>query len=91
MGFPRQKKSPEMQGRSDIHSNLLTLVHFTGKDWTRVTFYPDLSQFKLKTLSNDFLLLLERRAYDIAGTTDEKVSVYLNDELLPVKNFKVFL
>jgi len=60
------------------------------KGYTKITFSPDLSKFKMRSLDKDTVKLLERRVYDIAGSTDAKVKVYLNEELLPVTCFKGF-
>jgi DNA topoisomerase II len=68
---------------------------FSGNDWTRVTFWPDFQKFGMKGFDNDTLHLLQRRVYDIAGTTDEKVKVFLNGSLIrntrtnkPITNFE---
>ncbi|UYV70510.1 TOP2B [Cordylochernes scorpioides] len=61
-----------------------------GEDFTRITFYPDLSKFKMETLDKDIVALMSRRAYDVAGTS-RGVKVYLNDKRLPVKNFKDYV
>ena len=53
------------------------------KDFTHVTFKPDLGKFKMSHLNKDIVSLMTRRAYDIAGCT-KGVSVYLNGNKLPV-------
>ncbi|XP_054716162.1 DNA topoisomerase 2-alpha-like [Uloborus diversus] len=63
---------------------------FKGTDYTCVTFYPDLSKFKMTELEKDIVSLMTRRAYDIAGCT-KGVKVYLNDKRLPVKGFKDYI
>lgn len=55
----------------------------SGEDFTRVTFKPDLSKFKMTELDDDIVALMSRRAYDVAGST-KGVKVYLNNKLLPV-------
>ena len=35
--------------------------------------------------------LLERRVYDIAGSTDERVKVYLGGKKIPIKNFEDYV
>lgn len=50
------------------------------KDFTCVTFYPDLQKFKMDVLDDDIVSLLIKRAYDIAGVTSSKVKVFLNDK-----------
>mmetsp|Transcript_76281 Transcript_76281/g.220326 ORF Transcript_76281/g.220326 Transcript_76281/m.220326 type:complete len:1247 (+) Transcript_76281:84-3824(+) len=56
--------------------------------YTRVTFKPDLARFGMQALDDDIVALMYKRVYDIAGSTSEKCSVYLNGEKLDIKNFK---
>ena len=53
------------------------------QDYTKVTFKPDLSKFKMTHLDKDIVSLMTRRAYDIAGGT-KGVAVYLNGEKIEV-------
>ena len=53
------------------------------KDFTKVSFKPDLSKFKMTHLNKDIISLMTRRVYDIAGCT-RGVAVYLNGNKLPV-------
>ncbi|KAJ3381472.1 DNA topoisomerase 2 [Lobulomyces angularis] len=57
-----------------------------GKDFTKITFYPDLKRFNLKLMDEDFCSVLSKRVYDIAGTT-RGVKVYLNGKLIKIKSF----
>ncbi|XP_055342931.1 DNA topoisomerase 2-alpha-like isoform X3 [Paramacrobiotus metropolitanus] len=63
---------------------------FSGEDYTKVTFEPDLSKFKMAVLEKDTVDLLSRRAYDVAGTSGG-VKVYLKGEKLPISNFKQYV
>ena len=56
---------------------------FSGKDFTCITFKPDLAKFKMETLDSDTISLLARRAYDVAGAV-RGIAVYLNGKKLPV-------
>ena len=58
-------------------------VTSSKQNYTKVSFKPDLSKFNMTHLDKDIVSLMTRRAYDIAGGT-KGVSVYLNDEKLPV-------
>lgn len=62
----------------------------TKEDFTRVTFYPDLSKFNMKELDRDIVALMTRRVYDIAGST-KGVKVFLNGKRLPIKGFKEYV
>lgn len=61
-----------------------------GEDFTKVTFSPDLSKFKMQSLDEDIVALMSRRAYDVAAST-KGVKVYLNGTRVPVKNFKDYV
>ena len=58
-------------------------VTASKKDFTKVTFKPDLAKFKMSHLNKDIVSLMKRRAYDIAGCT-KGVAVFLNGDKLPV-------
>ncbi len=58
-------------------------VTSSKSDYTKVSFKPDLSKFKMTHLDKDIVSLLTRRAFDIAGGT-KGVAVYLNGEKLNV-------
>lgn len=61
-----------------------TITDSKEKDFTCVTFYPDLAKFKMTSLDPDTVALLTRRAYDIAATSPG-VKVFLNGQRLPVR------
>lgn len=63
---------------------------FTGEDFTKVTFSPDLKKFKMDNLDDDIVALMSRRAYDIAASA-RGVKVYLNGTRVPIKNFKDYV
>jgi len=66
------------------------LKDFSGEEFTKVTFQPDLKKFNMDKLDDDTVSLLHRRAYDIAAST-KGVKVFLNGKRLPVKNFKDYV
>lgn len=59
------------------------IVDYTGTDFTCITFSPDLKKFGMEKLDDDFVALLKRRAYDMAGVA-KGVSVQLNGDKLKV-------
>jgi len=61
-----------------------------GEDYTCVTFYPDLSKFKMEKLDKDIVDLFTRRAYDVVAST-RGVKVFLNGVKLPVSIFHNFM
>ena len=66
------------------------LKHYTGEDFTRVTFSPDLAKFKMDAMDSDIVDLFSRRAYDIAASC-AGVDVLLNGKKVPVKSFKDYV
>ncbi|XP_022655107.1 DNA topoisomerase 2-alpha-like isoform X2 [Varroa destructor] len=62
----------------------------SDRDYTKVTFHPDLSKFSMNKFDKDFVALVSRRAYDVAGCT-AGVKVYLNGEMLPIRTFKDYV
>ncbi|XP_044583861.1 DNA topoisomerase 2 isoform X2 [Cotesia glomerata] len=66
------------------------IKEFFGEDFTKVTFSPDLTKFKMEALDNDIVALMSRRAYDVAASA-RRVKVYLNGTRIPVKNFKDYI
>lgn len=66
------------------------IVEFHGEDYTKISFSPDLSKFKMEKLDDDIVALMSRRAFDIAAST-RGVSVFLNGQKLPVKQFKDYI
>lgn len=65
------------------------LAH-SGEDYTKITFCPDLTKFKMEKLDNDIVALMSRRAFDCAASS-RGVSVHLNGEKLAIKNFKDYI
>eukprot|EP00090_Calanus_glacialis_P008645 TRINITY_DN1699_c0_g1_i2.p1 TRINITY_DN1699_c0_g1~~TRINITY_DN1699_c0_g1_i2.p1 ORF type:complete len:1611 (-),score=547.76 TRINITY_DN1699_c0_g1_i2:290-4978(-) len=63
---------------------------FSGEEYTKITFNPDLEKFGMSKIDDDTLALLSRRAYDIAAST-KGVKVFLNGKRLPVKGFKDYV
>ena len=59
------------------------------KDFTLVTFSPDLKLFKMRGLDDDIISLMSKRAYDVAGTT-KGVTVFLNEKKIPVLSLFLF-
>ncbi len=57
------------------------------EDFTKITFQPDLSKFKMEKLDDDTVALMTRRVYDIAACSPG-VEVFLNDKKLPINKFE---
>lgn len=59
-----------------------------GKDYTKITFWPDWKRFKLQGWDKDHEALLARRALDIAGTIAKGRKVVWNGRAVTLKTFK---
>merc|ERR1719460_3564140 len=59
----------------------------SGKPYTSVEFWPDFKKFGMSNLDADTLSLMQRRVYDVAGTSGERCKVYLNGKQLSIKTF----
>ncbi|ODV78226.1 DNA topoisomerase II [Suhomyces tanzawaensis NRRL Y-17324] len=60
------------------------------KEYTKVTFNPDLSKFGMESLDEEILSVLRRRVYDMCGTVKD-CNIYLNDKKLAIRNFKGYV
>ena len=83
----------------EFHDNLDTIDKPTitkvdkQKPYTKIEFKPDYERLGLgKTgLTKDMIDLFRRRVYDIAAVTNKKITVKLNSEIIPVKNFQQYI
>lgn len=69
----------------------VTKLPVKTKSSVKITFYPDFKRFGIEDLSNDHEFLFHRRTIDIAGTSNNKLKVYFNDEKIEVNNFKSYI
>ena len=58
--------------------------------YTKITFLPDYERFGLKGISDDMYNLFRRRTIDAAACTNKNVSIYFNEEKLPIKDFEKY-
>ena len=70
-------------GKASITSN-------KGDDYTKITFTPDFTRFKMQGMDDDFEALVKRRVYDLAGTS-RGVKVWLNGERIKINSFKKYM
>ena len=45
----------------------------------------------MERLDDDIVGLMMKRVYDMAGISDKSMRVYLNDQRLPIANFKDYV
>lgn len=60
------------------------------KDYTKVTFKPDLHKLNMTEINGDTLAVLTKRVYDLTGSISG-VKVYLNKEMIKIKSFKDYI
>lgn len=69
-----------------------TITNCKSKDYTKITFTPDFSKFKLKSLSDYSTIdILKKRVFDISAITPKTVSVYFNSEKIKCKDFSEYI
>ena len=61
------------------------------QSFTKITFVPDLTKFRLSQISDDTFALFTKRVYDIAGVTPKKLVVYLNKKKIDLSNFEDYV
>ena len=62
-----------------------------GKGFAKFTFTPDLKRFNMTHLTDDMVLLFEKRAYDVCACTPSKVKVFYNDNEINIKTFEKYV
>lgn len=67
------------------------ITQVKSKEYTKVTFEPDLEKFGMKKLDKDILYLFKKRVYDCSACTSKGVSVYYNGELVKHKTFEKYV
>lgn len=63
----------------------------SGSSHTKITFSPDFARFKVKSISDSTLKILEKRVYDIAICTNKKVNIYFNDTKIKINSFSDYV
>lgn len=61
------------------------------RTYTKISFIPDFQKFGVEGLTDDFVSLIVKRAYDLAACTNNKVKVFVNDTKLEINNFKKYI
>ena len=67
-----------------------SITNNKGDDYTKITFTPDFTKFKMQGMDDDFEALVKRRVYDLAGTS-RGVKVWLNGERIKINSFKKYM
>jgi DNA gyrase/topoisomerase IV subunit B len=75
----------------NVHDAQVTKLPAKTKSSVKITFYPDFRRFGIANLNNDHKELFNRRTIDIAGTSNNKLKVYFNEEKIEINNFKSYI
>jgi DNA topoisomerase-2 len=77
----------------EVHPPVISKVAASAKPYTRVAFRADFTRFGLaaQQYPADFMALLERRLYDIAGVSASKVHFKWNGKPLGIKSFPAYV
>ena len=81
------KKYTQTWEKNMTKCNKPQIRKFTNKPFTEISWDLDFKRFGIEKYSDEMISLMYRRVYDIAGITDKKVNVYLNDEKIKIKSF----
>ncbi|KAI5181369.1 DNA topoisomerase II [Nematocida sp. AWRm80] len=84
------KKFRQVYSKNMLKKEEPEITPYTGPEYTQVTFKPDLSKFGMTKLDNDFISLIEKRVYDMAGTVKD-IDVYFNGQKIPIKGFQEYI
>ena len=71
----------------DPQEAIVTKTSDNPKEFTRITFVPDLKRFQMDKFDDDLVALFKRRAYDVAISTGCKVT--LNGKRIAVSDRRV--
>tara|TARA_Y100000590_G_scaffold411507_1_gene505627 strand:- start:1127 stop:4474 length:3348 start_codon:yes stop_codon:yes gene_type:complete len=64
---------------------------YKGQPYTKISWQTDFNRFGINGFSKDMIYLMKRRIYDIAGVTDNSVTVYYNDIPINVRSFQDYI
>lgn len=67
------------------------ITTFKKKPFTQVSYTPDFKRFNQSGLSEDMLTLMEKRAYDLAACSNDRLSIYFNDQKINCKSFEKYI
>ena len=76
---------------SQMSEPIITSHKSKTKSGTTVSFILDWKRFGMNAMEQDFYDLIVRRVYDIAACTSSSVSVKLNGEKLPYRDFEKYV
>lgn len=67
------------------------ITPYSKAPFTRISFILDFARFGMDGMEDDFIKLVKRRVYDLAGCTHERVNIYINGERIKTKTFAKYI
>lgn len=72
--------------KNNMSESSKPIIKPSTKNFTEISWITDFKQFDMDGIDSDHLQMLEKRVYDLAGTTPG-VKIYLNGKLINFKSF----
>lgn len=66
------------------------VIKKSNKSHTEITFFPDMSQFNMSSITEDHYKLIEKRVYDLAGCNNS-IKFYFNNKLVSMNSFDDYI
>jgi DNA topoisomerase-2 len=85
--FHKKKYVQTYRDNMKISEPPIITENHSQEPYTQIKFRPDFKRFKIDGITDDFLQMIKARAYDVAGCTDKKVSVFFNGCIIRVNDF----
>lgn len=86
----RKKHYKQTFRNNMIEKDTPVITSYTKIPYTIITFLPDFQRFGLTCITDDIYNIFRRRVIDCCATTSKDVSVFFNDEKLPIKDFEKY-
>lgn len=83
-----EKKFTQIFTNNMKEKNPPSIKKYLGKDYTWISFVPDLARFHMKSLNEDVISLMTKRVYDVAGVSPKRIKIFLNGECLKIPDFE---
>jgi DNA topoisomerase-2 len=87
----RKKYTQYYRDNMKVSEQPIIIDNYSEDPYTIIKFHPDFKRFKIEGITDDFLQMIKARAYDIAGCTDKRVSVFFNGCIIRVADFEDYV
>ncbi len=89
--FNKKKYVQTYRDNMKVSEKPIITENHSQDPYTQIKFRPDFKRFKIDGITDDFLQVIKARAYDVAGCTDKKVSVFFNGCIIRVNDFEDYV